>query len=137
MLARALALEPRCCCSTSRPRPSTRPRAHAVEATLLDLRERLDISTVLVTHDLDQARRMADWVVRLDEGRAWPGPGQRELLPASTRVIAMTSTSIHVTLGEVAATLALVAVAVAVSFWRKADLERGHRRSPSSARSSS
>jgi putative ABC transport system permease protein len=33
------------------------------------------------------------------------------------------STSIHVTLGEVAATLVLVGVAVAVSFWRKADLE--------------
>jgi putative ABC transport system permease protein len=33
------------------------------------------------------------------------------------------SSSIHVTLGEVAATLVLVALAVAVSFWRKADLE--------------
>ena len=34
------------------------------------------------------------------------------------------STSIHVTLGEVAATLVLVGIAVAVSFWRKADLEK-------------
>ena len=34
------------------------------------------------------------------------------------------NTSIHVTLGEVAATLVLVALAVAVSFWRKADLEK-------------
>jgi putative ABC transport system permease protein len=34
------------------------------------------------------------------------------------------STSIHVSLGQVAATLALVALAAAVSFWRKADLER-------------
>jgi putative ABC transport system permease protein len=34
------------------------------------------------------------------------------------------STSIHVSLGEVVATLALVALAAAVSFWRKADLER-------------
>jgi putative ABC transport system permease protein len=33
-------------------------------------------------------------------------------------------TSIDVTLGEVAASLALVAVAAAVSFWRKADLEK-------------
>ncbi|HEX8074123.1 MAG TPA: iron export ABC transporter permease subunit FetB [Thermoleophilaceae bacterium] len=32
--------------------------------------------------------------------------------------------SIHVTLGEVAASLALVAVAAAVSLWRRADLER-------------
>jgi UDP-glucose/iron transport system permease protein len=34
------------------------------------------------------------------------------------------STSIHVSVGQVAATLALVALAAAVSFWRKADLER-------------
>jgi len=33
-------------------------------------------------------------------------------------------TSVHVTLGEVAATLVLVAIAAAVSFWQKADLER-------------
>jgi ABC-type sulfate/molybdate transport systems ATPase subunit len=41
----------------------------AVEATLLSLRERLDLSLVLVTHDLDQARRLTDWTVRLDHGR--------------------------------------------------------------------
>ncbi len=34
------------------------------------------------------------------------------------------STSIHVSTGQVVATLALVALAAAVSFWRKADLER-------------
>lgn len=34
------------------------------------------------------------------------------------------STSIHVTVGEVAASLALVVLAAAISFWRKADLER-------------
>ena len=34
------------------------------------------------------------------------------------------STSIHVSLGQVAATLALVALAAAISLWRKADLER-------------
>jgi len=34
------------------------------------------------------------------------------------------STSIHISAGQVAATLALVALAAAVSFWRKADLER-------------
>jgi putative ABC transport system permease protein len=36
----------------------------------------------------------------------------------------VTAPSIDVTLGEVAATLALVAVAAAVSLWRRADLER-------------
>ena len=35
----------------------------------------------------------------------------------------MTSSSIQVTLGEVAATLVLVAIAAAVSLWRRADLE--------------
>jgi UDP-glucose/iron transport system permease protein len=34
------------------------------------------------------------------------------------------STSIHVSVGQVVATLALVALAAAVSFWRQADLER-------------
>ncbi|HEY7950352.1 MAG TPA: iron export ABC transporter permease subunit FetB [Solirubrobacterales bacterium] len=34
------------------------------------------------------------------------------------------STSIHVSTGQVAATLALVALAAAISLWRKADLER-------------
>ena len=32
--------------------------------------------------------------------------------------------SIHISIGEVAASLVLVAVAAAVSFWRRADLER-------------
>ena len=34
------------------------------------------------------------------------------------------STSIHVSLGQVAASLALVALAAAISFWQQADLER-------------
>ena len=38
-------------------------------------------------------------------------------------LIAQVTTSIHVSIGEVAATLVLVALAIAVSFWRKADLE--------------
>jgi peptide/nickel transport system ATP-binding protein len=40
----------------------------AVESTITTLRERTGISSVLVTHDLEQARRLADWVVRIDEG---------------------------------------------------------------------
>ncbi|MEA2272348.1 MAG: UDP-glucose/iron transport system permease protein [Solirubrobacteraceae bacterium] len=34
------------------------------------------------------------------------------------------ATSIHVTIGEVVASLALVAIAIVVSFWRRAELER-------------
>jgi putative ABC transport system ATP-binding protein len=69
MLARALALEPDVLLldePTSALDESTRD---AVEATLVRLRERLGISMVLVTHDLDQARRLAAWVVRIDAGR--------------------------------------------------------------------
>jgi putative ABC transport system ATP-binding protein len=70
MLARALALEPRVLL-LDEPTSALDARARAaVEATLRDLRRRLDISLVLVTHDLGQARRMSDWLVRIDEGRA-------------------------------------------------------------------
>ena len=51
----------------------------AVEATLRDLRERLEMSIVLVTHDLEQARRMSDWVVRLDAGAVEQGPAAEVL----------------------------------------------------------
>ena len=69
MLARALALEPRVLLLDEPTSALDEDARGAVEATLLHLRERVQVSTVLVTHDLDQARRMADWVVRLDEGR--------------------------------------------------------------------
>jgi putative ABC transport system ATP-binding protein len=42
----------------------------AIEATLADLRRELEISIVLVSHDPEQARRLSDWVVRLEHGRA-------------------------------------------------------------------
>jgi putative ABC transport system ATP-binding protein len=69
MLARALAMEPRVLLLDEPTSALDGDARGAVEATLLDLRQRVNVSTVLVTHDLDQARRMADWVVRLDEGR--------------------------------------------------------------------
>jgi putative ABC transport system ATP-binding protein len=69
MLARALALEPRVLLLDEPTSALDTDACGAVEATLLDLRQRVELSTVLVTHDLEQARRMADWVVRLDEGR--------------------------------------------------------------------
>jgi ABC-type multidrug transport system ATPase subunit len=69
MLARALALEPRVLLLDEPTSALDEDAREAVESTLLDLRNRVRLSTVLVTHDLDQARRMADWVVRLDEGR--------------------------------------------------------------------
>ena len=68
MLARTLAVEPRVLL-LDEPTSALDERARdAIESTLRDLRARLGLSLVLVTHDLEQARRMSDWVVRLDEG---------------------------------------------------------------------
>jgi putative ABC transport system ATP-binding protein len=69
MLARALAAEPRVLLLDEPTSALDEDTRAAVEATLLELRMRLDISLVLVTHDLGQARRLADWVLRLDCGR--------------------------------------------------------------------
>jgi ABC-type sulfate/molybdate transport systems ATPase subunit len=80
MLARALAVDPRVLL-LDEPTSALDERArNAVESTLRNLRERLGLSLVLVTHDLEQARRMADWVVRLDEGTlASQGPVEEVL----------------------------------------------------------
>ncbi|HVE69306.1 MAG TPA: ATP-binding cassette domain-containing protein [Solirubrobacteraceae bacterium] len=69
MLARALALEPRVLL-LDEPTSALDPAAReAVERTLLDLRARPGLSYVLVTHDADQGRRLADTVLRLQDGR--------------------------------------------------------------------
>ena len=80
MLARALAVGPSVLL-LDEPTSALDERARdAVEETLRGLRRRLGLSLVLVTHDLDQARRMADWVVRLDEGTlASQGPVEEVL----------------------------------------------------------
>jgi putative ABC transport system ATP-binding protein len=83
MLARTLALEPQVLLLDEPTSALDEAARDAVEATLTDLRERLDISTVLVTHDLAQARRMADWVVRIDAGRALEEGPTTELLGAA------------------------------------------------------
>jgi putative ABC transport system ATP-binding protein len=69
MLARALALEPSVLLLDEPTSALDEAARAAVEATLSRLRERLDLSLVLVTHDLDQAARLTDWTLRLDEGR--------------------------------------------------------------------
>ncbi len=70
MLARALSLEPRVLLLDE---PTSaldeRTRDH-VEETLEELRRRLGISLVLVSHDFAQAERLAERVVRLEDGRA-------------------------------------------------------------------
>jgi putative ABC transport system ATP-binding protein len=82
MLARALALEPSVLLLDEPTSALDHDTRAAVEATLLDLRERLEISIVLVTHDLAQARRMSDWLVRIEAGRAVEQGPTAELLGA-------------------------------------------------------
>ncbi len=82
MLARALALEPRVLLLDEPTSALDEAARGAVEATLADLRKRLSISIVLVTHDLDQARRLSEWVVRIDAGKVTAQGPVAEVLAA-------------------------------------------------------
>jgi ABC-type cobalamin/Fe3+-siderophores transport system ATPase subunit len=68
MLARALALEPRVLLLDEPTSALDEAAREAVEGTLRRLRVRTGISIVLVTHDIEQARRLADYVVRIESG---------------------------------------------------------------------
>jgi putative ABC transport system ATP-binding protein len=70
MLARALAQEPAVLLLDEPTSALDHTARDAIEATLAELRRRLDISIVLVSHDSEQARRLAGWVVRFENGRA-------------------------------------------------------------------
>jgi putative ABC transport system ATP-binding protein len=67
MLARALALEPRLLLLDEPTSALDEAARDSVERTLLELRERLGLSWVLVTHDSEQAARLADCVLTLSE----------------------------------------------------------------------
>jgi putative ABC transport system ATP-binding protein len=82
MLARALALEPSVLLLDEPTSALDQDTRDAVESTLRDLRERLEISLVLVTHDLEQARRMSAWLVRIEVGEAVEQGPTAELLGA-------------------------------------------------------
>jgi ABC-type multidrug transport system ATPase subunit len=69
MLARALALDPRVLLLDEPTSALDEAARDSVERTLVALRDRTDISLVVVTHDLEQAARLANWVLRLDRGR--------------------------------------------------------------------
>jgi ABC-type proline/glycine betaine transport system ATPase subunit len=69
MLARALALEPRVLLLDEPTSALDRAARDAVEGTLRRLRTRTAISLVVVTHDIAQARRLADYVARIESGR--------------------------------------------------------------------
>jgi putative ABC transport system ATP-binding protein len=69
MLARALAQEPDVLLLDEPTSALDHGARDAIEAALAELRQELEISVVLVSHDPEQARRLSDWVVRLEAGR--------------------------------------------------------------------
>jgi putative ABC transport system ATP-binding protein len=69
MLARTLALEPEVLLLDEPTAALDEGARDAVERTLLDLRERLGVSMVLVTHDRAQAERLAQRTIEIHDGR--------------------------------------------------------------------
>jgi putative ABC transport system ATP-binding protein len=69
MLARALVQQPAVLLLDEPTSALDHAARDAIETTLAELRRELDISLVLVSHDPEQARRLAEWALRLDEGR--------------------------------------------------------------------
>ncbi len=69
MLARALAQEPAVLLLDEPTSALDREARDAVEATLNRLRDELELSLVVVSHDPEQARRLASRAVRLEAGR--------------------------------------------------------------------
>jgi putative ABC transport system ATP-binding protein len=69
MLGRALAQQPEVLLLDEPTSALDHVARDAIEATLAQLRRELQIAVVLVTHDPEQARRLSDWVVRLEAGR--------------------------------------------------------------------
>jgi putative ABC transport system ATP-binding protein len=80
MLARSLAQEPAVLLLDEPTSALDQAARDAIEATLAELRRELEISIVLVSHDPEQARRLSEWVVRLERGRAIEAGPTEEVL---------------------------------------------------------
>jgi putative ABC transport system ATP-binding protein len=80
MLARALAQHPKVLLLDEPTSALDEGARDAIEQTLAHLRREIDVSIVLVSHDPAQARRLGDWVLRLDDGQlVEAGPVERVL----------------------------------------------------------
>ncbi len=80
MLARALAQRPQVLLLDEPTSALDGASRDAIERTLAELRREIGISIVLVSHDPEQARRLGDWVLRLERGRlVESGPVERVL----------------------------------------------------------
>jgi putative ABC transport system ATP-binding protein len=80
MLARALAQRPEVLLLDEPTSALDHAARDAIESTLAELRRELRISLVIVSHDPEQARRLGEWVVRIEAGRAVAaGPLERVL----------------------------------------------------------
>jgi putative ABC transport system ATP-binding protein len=85
MLGRALAQEPAVLLLDEPTSALDHASRDAVESALVHLRQELEISLVLVSHDPEQARRMGDWVVRMEAGRVIAAGPLAEVLPEPGR----------------------------------------------------
>jgi putative ABC transport system ATP-binding protein len=80
MLGRALAQNPKVLLLDEPTSALDHAARDAIEAALAELRRELEISIVLVSHDPELARRLSDWVLRLEVGRVVDsGPVERVL----------------------------------------------------------
>jgi putative ABC transport system ATP-binding protein len=81
MLGRALAQDPAVLLLDEPTSALDHESRDAVEAALAELRRELDISLIVVSHDPEQARRLGEWIIRIEGGRTIEAGPPAEVLP--------------------------------------------------------